>query len=107
MKKIIILGLAAAMALFSTDSYAAEGWFSKKLKANGKKITETRTSAMRFSQIKVSRNIILIVEERTTGDITVTADENIMPYVEMEVHDGVFRAKLIDDLTLRNGSANI
>ncbi len=107
MKKIIILGLAAAMALFSTDSYAAEGWFSKKLKANGKKITETRTSAMRFSQIKVSRNIILIVEERTTGDITVTADENIMPYVEMEVHDGVFRANLSNDITLRNGSANI
>ena len=96
MRKFIILGIAAAMTVFSNDIQAAEGWFGKSVRESGKTITETRTSAMKFTKIDVSRCIKLIVEERTTGDIFITTDENFMPYVEMEVSDGVLHAQLSD-----------
>ena len=107
MRNFIILGITAAMTVFSTDIQAAEGWFGKKLKGNGKKVTETRTSAMKFTKIRVGSCINLTVTDQTTGDITVTTDENIMPYVEMEVHDGVFRAQLSNDIKNLDGKVTI
>ena len=94
MKRVIIAAITAATMLISSGATAAEGIFSKRIKPNGNKIIENRQSAMRFDKISVSNCIYLTISDRRDGDIFVRTDENIMPYVNMEVRDGVFRAWL-------------
>ncbi len=86
--------IIAATLLISSDAIAAEGLFSKRIKGNGNKIIENRQSAMQFSDISVSTCVHLVISERRDGDILVRTDENIMPYVKMEVRNGLFRAWL-------------
>lgn len=96
-----ILAIAAAAILFPLGATASEGIFSSKLKGNGNKIIENRQSAMLFNKISVSTCIHLIISDRRDGDILIRTDENIMPYVKMEVRNGVFRAWL-DHTTSRD-----
>ncbi len=109
MKKVIIFMVAVVVATaFSSRANAADNLiFGKRIKAEGKKITEVRTSAMKFDKIEVSRGVHVIVEERTDGDIQVTTLSSIMPYVELGVSKGVFKATLSDDLKSVNGNYTI
>lgn len=100
MKKIIIAALIAAYALAPQPLSASEGLFTPKLKGNGKIVIENRQSAMQFSEVVVNTCIHLTISDRKDGDILVRTDENIMPYVKMEVRNGVFRAWL-DNTTSR------
>ena len=101
MKKLILAAIAAATLLTPTGGVASEGLFSKSLKGNGNKIIETRQSAMQFTEIAVSTCVHLVVSDRRDGDILVRTDENIMPYVKMEVRNGVFYARL-ENTSARN-----
>lgn len=92
MKRFVAATIAAAVLLIPSGADAAEGIFSSKVKGNGKKIIENRQSALRFEKISVSNCIYLTISDRRDGDIYVRTDENLMPYVNMEVRDGVFRA---------------
>ena len=94
MKRFVAATIAAVTLLIPSGVIAAEGVFSSKIKGNGTKIIENRQSAMRFSDISVSGGINLTISERRDGDILIRTDENIMPYVKMEVHNGKFRAWL-------------
>ena len=100
MKKIITAAMIAVCAFTSLQSFAEEGIFSQKLKGNGKIVIENRQSAMQFSEVVINTCIHLTVNDRRDGDILVRTDENIMPYVKMEVRNGVFRAWL-DNATSR------
>lgn len=94
MKRLIIAVIIAATTFSPLSTYAVEGIFSKRIRGNGNKIIENRQSAMQFSEIVVNTCIHLVVSDRRDGDILVRTDENIMPYVKMEVRNGVFRAWL-------------
>lgn len=94
MKKLAIAAIFAATTLMSLSATASEGIFSKRIRGNGNKIIENRQSAMQFSKVIVNTCIHLVVSDRRDGDILVRTDENIMPYVKMEVRNGVFRAWL-------------
>lgn len=92
MKRVFIAAITTAAMLISSGATAADGIFSKRIKPNGNKIIENRQSAMRFDKISVSNCIHLTISDRREGEIFVRTDENIMPYVKMEVREGVFRA---------------
>lgn len=94
MKRLVTAVIIAATTFASLSASAAEGIFSKRIRGNGNKIIENRQSAMHFSKIVVNTCIHLVVSDRLDGDILVRTDENIMPYVKMEVRNGVFRAWL-------------
>lgn len=64
----------------------------------GKVVMHAHKSNMNFEKIDVSRCIKLTVEDRTDGNIIVRANEAIMPYVEMSVSKGVFKAKISDKI---------
>jgi len=106
MKKIIIISIAVAMTVFASSASAAD-FFGKRIKATGKSVTEVRTSAMKFDKIEVSRSVRLIVEERTTGDIEIRADEAVMPYVKLSVRNGMFKATLSDEIKSIDGDCKI
>ncbi len=94
MRKFLIMAMIAAATFTTHTGLASEGIFSKRIRGNGNKIIENRQSAMQFSEIVVNTCIHLVVSDRREGDILVRTDENIMPYVKMEVRNGVFRAWL-------------
>lgn len=91
---IITLLLIVISTCGSFTANASEGVFSKRLRGNGNKIIENRQSAMQFSEVSVSTCVHLVISDRRDGDILVRTDENIMPYVHMEVRNGVFYARL-------------
>ena len=90
-----------ATLLLPFGASASEGIFTKNLKGNGNKIIENRKSAMQFTEVSVSTCVHLIISDRRDGDILVRTDENIMPYVKMEVRNGVFYAR-IENSSSRN-----
>ena len=61
---------------------------------------------MQFSKIVVSRIVHLTVEERNDGNIVITADQNVMPYVELSVKNGVFKATVSDDVNIIGNAQN-
>ena len=67
-------------------------------------VVEARSSSMQFDEIKVSRAIRLVVEERTTGNIIVRAPQYIMPYVSLKVADGELQATILPGVTLSRSS---
>lgn len=94
MRKFTLAMATIATALLPFSVTASEGIFTKSLKGNGNKIIENRKSAMLFSEVAVSNCVHLVISDRRDGDILVRTDENIMPYVVMEVRNGVFYARL-------------
>ncbi len=68
----------------------------------GKIVMQAHKSNMNFEKIDVSRCIKLTVEDRTDGNIIVRANESIMPYVEVSVSKGVFKAKISDKIKSLN-----
>lgn len=89
-----ILAIVTVAILLPLGAVASDGIFSSRLKGNGNKIIENRQSAMQFTKVSVYNGIHLIVSDRRDGDILIRTDENIMPYVKMEVRNGAFRAWL-------------
>ena len=92
MKKLILAISAIAALSLHFSATAAEGIFTQKLKGNGNKIIENRQSAMQFTKVSVYNGIHLVISDRRDGDILIRTDENIMPYVKMEVRNGHLRA---------------
>ena len=74
------------------------------LQEQHKIVVEARSSSMQFDEIKVSRAIRLVVEERTTGNIIVRAPQYIMPYVSLKVADGELQATILPGVTLSRSS---
>ncbi len=99
MKRLIFLTI---VTLFAAAVTPAEAQIPKKLKGNGVIVTKNLPCPNNFSDIYVSTCINVTVSDRRDGDIIIHADENIMPYVEVKVIDGSFRAWMADGLSRRN-----
>ena len=99
MKRVLLIWAAALlMALPAAAKVRVEQNAGSRVTPSSTIITEQRTSAMNFSRIEVSGIIRLTVEERTDNIIEIRANENVMPYVKLSVSDGVFSARIQDNV---------
>ena len=104
MKKIIsTILMALATSIAATTLVSAQNPAPiKKIKGNGVIVTKTLPSALPYSVIDVSTCISLTITDSREGQIKISADENIMPYIQIEAGNGLFRAKMMNGLTPRN-----
>ena len=85
MKKILL----PALVLLSLNTIGQK-W--KSIKGDGQITKETRTVEA-FSSINSQGSWNIEISEGTPGAITVEGDENLLPYVETSVKDGVLSVK--------------
>jgi hypothetical protein len=65
----------------------ASGCVIESVAGSGAVVTETRTVAG-FSSVSVGGSGQLLLDQSGTESVTVTADDNVLPYVRTEVRDG-------------------
>ncbi|WP_264564095.1 head GIN domain-containing protein [Flavobacterium sp. N3904] len=87
MKKTIQLFVLAA--LFITTIANAQ-WTNKKVKGNGKVITEKRTTSG-YDEINVSGFFDVVLVSGKEGAISIKGEENLLPYVKVEVDGNVLK----------------
>ncbi|TRX35810.1 DUF2807 domain-containing protein [Flavobacterium sp. ZT3R18] len=87
MKKPIQLVVLSAM-FFTTIANAQ--WSNKRVKGNGKTITEKRTTAG-YDEINVSGFFDVVLVSGKEGAITIQGEENLLPYVKVEVEGNVLK----------------
>ena len=103
--KRFITTLSFALLCMTTFAQGEDNTKTGIVLANEHKIVmEARRSSMNFDEIKVSRAIRLIVEERTTGNIIVRAPQSIVPYVSLTVSDGTLYATLLSGTPVSRNS---
>lgn len=84
MKKSAIL----LLTLFISFQIQAQSWWnSKKIKGNGKVITETRKISS-FDKVNVGGSFDVYLIDGTEGKLTLEGEENILKYIETEVKNG-------------------
>jgi hypothetical protein len=87
MKKSIQLVVLSAM--FFTTIVNAQ-WSNKKVKGNGKIITEKRTTAG-YDEINISGFFDVVLVSGKEGAITIQGEENLLRYVKVEVEGNVLK----------------
>lgn len=80
MKKSIVTSLILLIA-FSTN---AQGWWGKKIRGNGNVITKHRTT-QDYDAVAVGSSFDVELIKGKEGKITITGEENIIPYLITEV----------------------
>jgi hypothetical protein len=81
--------LIVLSALFITTMANAQ-WSNKKIKGNGKVITEKRTTAG-YDEINVSGFFDVVLVSGKEGSISIQGEENLMQYVKVEVEGNVLK----------------
>lgn len=102
MKKLITTLFIAVITLAATTTAVLAQAPIKKIKGNGVIVTKEMPGITGYSTIDVSTCIKLTISDRRDGNIKISADENIMPYIIIEAGNGLFRARLMEGLTPRN-----
>ena len=83
MKKAIITGIILSISF----SINAQNWFnSKRIKGNGKVITESRTTSD-YSAISVTGFFDVVLVKGKEGQIIIEGEQNIIGYIITEVSD--------------------
>lgn len=83
MKSIVKVALAATLTLVGFSDVNAQ-WKSKKVTGNGNVTTKT-ISTSDYDGIKAVGSMDVHLERGTEGNITVTTDDNLHEYLEIEV----------------------
>ncbi|HSD07289.1 head GIN domain-containing protein [Flavobacterium sp.] len=94
--QLIILG-----ALFVSSIGCAQG---NKVHGNGNVITEKRTTA-EYDEINVSGFFDVVLVSGKEGNISIQAEENLMPYIKVEVKDNklhIYSEKNVSISTKKN-----
>ena len=91
MKKISTL-LAVAICLVGATEMQAQ-WKKNKVKGNGNITTKTVTTSD-YDQVKVVGSLTVDLVSGNEGSISVTADDNLHEYIEIESNDGVLKVKM-------------
>ncbi|WP_439132709.1 head GIN domain-containing protein [Polaribacter sp.] len=97
-KKITFIVLTLTLSL-STN---AQDWWgnSKKIKGNGNVITVKRTTPD-YDGIAVGGSFDVVLIEGKEGNIKIEGEENIIPYVETEVHGNTLKIKYKKNTNIR------
>lgn len=94
--------LAFLLALFlGSCKVEVETPLFNSIKGSGKVIAETRNIQEEFDKIHVSSNIEVELEQSPNYQITVEADDNLIPYVLTEVEQGTLRIRF-DKVSITN-----
>ncbi|MDY0779709.1 head GIN domain-containing protein [Tenacibaculum sp. IB213877] len=97
MKKVLLITFTLLIGI-STN---AQGWWSsKKVKGNGKVITEKRP-VDDFDDVSVGGSFDVILVDGKEGQVTIEGEENIMPYIITEVKGGTLKIKHKDNVNIR------
>ncbi|WP_395075588.1 head GIN domain-containing protein [Flavobacterium sp.] len=85
-----LLKLAIAV-LFMSSMANAQSWGNgEKIKGNGNQKTETRTTA-EYDEIKLQGYFDVDLVAGKEGSISVQAEENLMPYIKLEMEGNVLK----------------
>lgn len=98
MKKSIQLVLLGTM--FFTTIVNAQ-WSNKRVKGNGKIITEKRTTTG-YDEINVSGFFDVVLVSGKEGAITIQGEENLLPYVKVEVEGNVLKIYSVKNVNISN-----
>ena len=90
--------LIVLSALFITTMTNAQ-WSNKKIKGNGKVITEKRTTAG-YDEINVSGFFDVVLVSGKEGAISIQGEENLMQYVKVEVEGKVLKIYTEKNVTI-------
>ena len=85
-----ILKLAVAVVFMSSMANAQSWGSGEKIKGNGNKKTEKRTTKT-YDEIKLQGYYDVDLVAGNEGEITVQAEENLMPYIKVEVVENVLK----------------
>ena len=75
------------------------------VRGNGNKTTVDRPTKGSFERIRTDGPLDLTVTERAETRVSVTIDENLHEYVEIEVADGVLHIRVTEGLRYRGRGA--
>lgn len=99
MKKLFLILVAAAVT--SVLPAMASNGRAVKITPSDNIVTEHRTISTDFTHISVSSTVKLTVEDRTDNTVVIRANENILPYVQLNVVDGKLTAGM-DKLIIKS-----
>ena len=91
MKKIlliaVLLGAMLSVTVYFVCIAAPSVLFGKGLKGSGNIVTRT-IEAPAFDRIDAARAVKVVITDKTSGKITIAADDNVMDYVVVEANGG-------------------
>ncbi|WGH76377.1 DUF2807 domain-containing protein [Tenacibaculum tangerinum] len=89
MKKLATILLTLSVIV---PSLGQSWWNSKKIRGNGKVITETRKIGS-FDKVSIGGSFDVYLIEGTEGQLTIEGEENIVNYIETEVKKGILNVQ--------------
>lgn len=97
MKKIlliaVLLGAMLSVTVYFVCIAAPSVLFGKGLKGSGNIVTRT-IEAPAFDRIDAARAVKVVITDKTSGKITIAADDNVMDYVVVEAKGGRLTATI-------------
>ena len=97
MKKIlliaVLLGAMLSVTVYFVCIAAPSVFFGKGLKGSGNIVTRT-IEAPAFDRIDAARAVKVVITDKTSGKITIAADDNVMDYVVVEANGGRLTATI-------------
>lgn len=97
MKKNIV---TIAILALSISTNAQNWWSSKKIKGNGKMLTETRTTKD-YDQINIGGSFDVILVKGKEGSITLQGEENLLEYIETKVSGDKLTVKVKEHFSIK------
>ncbi|TXD47287.1 head GIN domain-containing protein [Polaribacter sp. IC073] len=94
--------LLTALLLTLTFSVSAQSGFgnSEKVKGNGNVVTENRTTE-NYRGIMVGGSFDVVLIKGREGKITMEGEENIIPFIETEINDGILKINYKKNTNIR------
>lgn len=97
MKKLIITSLILTLT-FSVN--AQNWWGGKKVRGNGKVVTETRTTSD-YDVVSVGGSFDVVLVKGKEGKLTIEAESNLMKYIVTEVSGDKLKIKFKKNINAR------
>ena len=110
MKKIlliaVLLGAMLSVTVYFVCIAAPSVFFGKGLKGSGNIVTRT-IEAPAFDRIDAARAVKVVITDKTSGKITIAADDNVMDYVVVEANGGRLTATIDKSINNLSNAAKI
>ena len=101
MSMVALLGLMAACGVPSSTSTTSSGSGATTVVGSGKIVAEPRT-VHDFNAVTVSGSSRVIITQGDQESLTISADDNILPYLTSEVKDGRLTLGIKPNTSLRS-----
>jgi hypothetical protein len=82
----------ALLFIFSLFAMSCNAQYGTRIKGNGKLVTQNR-SVGNFDELSAGGSFEITLVNGKEGEMTITADENLMEYIETEVDGGILKIR--------------